>query len=359
MPQVNVTAALAYAEVELGEQARSTAVLAYAEVEAGARARVSAILAYAEVEIVSSAVALPTFFPPAGVPAPEVYDEGGMRLGFLGQFSIRRAYVLNEVGSGQGVFPADDLLVTRGDLDVDHMILVRSPRGLPDWLGVITEIEYTPYEAIARCQEALVLFSRWNGMGYPVKRYPEGIEEAWVEMANPIDIISGDLARVNARNETIVRIGAISITQAVPVRLEHGVRKTVLDELIELQKVFGFDFWVEPSMESSTGRLLAKLYVSDRRGRDRRDRVVLWEGKSLGEKSRYRKYSTQYFSQDKGEMLEISVTDTSLWAYLGLGDTIGVRSYSLGPAGSNRSVRILGMEPDEETGELDLVVEIV
>jgi hypothetical protein len=79
----------------------------------------------------------------------------------------------------------------------------------------------------------------------------------------------------------------------------------------------------------------------------------------LGEKSRYRKYSTQYFSQDKGEMLEISVTDTSLWAYLGLGDTIGVRSYSLGPAGSNRSVRILGMEPDEETGELDLVVEIV
>jgi len=363
-PAARVTALLAYVEIGIGQGAPArpevTAILAYVERDPHEAAEVTALLAYVEAGIGEGPEpglppAAPTWSP---VPLPEVFDEEGFRLGFLTNINIRRAFVASDAGSGEGELEPQSLPVRLRWIDVNHLVLVRSRFGLPDWPGVITEVEYQRYKVIFRCKEATYLLARWNGLGYPIKRYPAGLQESWTETGTPAELMGSALSRIIARGEKIIRIGQIDLPGYQPLSIEHSQRRSVLDEFIELKEALGFDFWVNPVVTAG-GYLCLYFNAARKKGADKRYLVHLWEGSGIGTATSYRVYSTDYQLQDEAELLSLVVSDTTKWQYLELGDIIRVTAASLGPAGIEKDVRIIGMEPDEERGELELVVEVI
>lgn len=328
-----------------------TALLLYAEVEVPAPVQVTALLFYAELEPGTAAsVSLPSALP-AATPLPELFDSQGRRLTYMTGFQASRAFLINDIGSGEIAVASN--VNWAGFLEPDRLVLIRSADGLPDWGGLIVEVERTFGRIVARLREALIMLSAWNGFGYPITNYPEGLPEQRSETNTPQALITAALQRVFVRNTTRLRLGTLALTANKPITISHTKTKTVLDEINELHDAFGFDFWTEPYLDNSQ-RLAFKLHIQDRRVRERESQVVLWEGYSLGPGSRRKVISTQ-FGLSPNKLLEAEVTQTSLWPYLRLGDIIGVRSSSLDFSGR---ARILGMEPDDINGKLSLVLEV-
>lgn len=351
--EAHVTAVVGLVEQEPGAGVRATALVSFVEVDPGAGVRVTAFLGLLEIDVPLEVPEPPVepSPPPVYEPLPELYDVDGRRLGHLSGFEVNRAFLLNDVGTGELTVARDETMVS--ELTRDRFVLILSRYGLPSWLGTIVQIERT-FEMI-RCQlrEATVLLARWNGFGLPIGMHAEGVPDEEMDTDTPAALIAQALTRINTRNATRLRLGTVEVS-GTAVSLTHTRDKSVLDELRELAEVFEFDFWTEPKLDAGR-RLIIRLHAASRRQRDRRSQVRLWEGHSLGRGSRRKLFSTAFGSQASA-LCELEVTDTGLWAYLEPGDLIGVRSDTLR---LTHDARVLGMEPDERQGRLTMVAELV
>ena len=344
------SALLAYMEVAAGEgigdKAEATALQALAEIDPGAGVKATASIALVEI-----VVPWPLWRARIRPPQPELFDEEGKRLAFVGKANFKRAHLLNDSGTGELIVARSSLIVQQEFLDVDHLLVVRSRYGLSDWCGVILEMEYTPSgQVTARLREALVLLSRWNGLGQPIGESGPGGQTEYAESGTPHALIAGSLARINARFETLVRVISIQLPTAEVVEMQHASSKSVLDEIQELRDKFDFDYWSEPYFDDA-GRLRVGVYIANTRWRDRRPQIALWEGKHLAETCRYKRFSP-YYGAEFSEALELHIIDTDIWSYMRLGDVFTVHAASLGASGIEKTFRVIGFEPSEDTGEL-------
>lgn len=349
------TGLIVYVEIGAGEGAaaasiQTTALQALAEIQPGVGVKVTALIALVEIWKPWGQVYPARILPPES----EIFDEEGKRLDYVQRARIQRAFLLNDAGSGELAVASKNSVVVQRFLHVDHLVLVRSRFGLPDWCGVITEIEYTGDGIVtAHLQEGLALLSRWNGFGLPLGELAAGGLDEITETGTLQALIIGSIARINARFESLVRIRELQLNHVDVLDFQHAATKSVLDELRELSEAYLFDFWTEPFFDAS-GRLRIGLHILDIRIRDRRTQVSLWEGKHLGGGCRYKQFST-FYGAPYAEALELEVIDPTVWGYMELGDVFSVHAPSLGPAGIESDFRALGFEPNEDGGVLTIV----
>jgi hypothetical protein len=200
-----------------------------------------------------------------------IYDKTGVHLGEFVDAEFKSAsWRLGQTGQALYAFSPQGAKVSRSNLRPGNRALIKFGDGLPNWGGVLDwpialasgkDIDITFYEA-----DRLL---SWRVTGQ---------NEVFSSTATGA-IVSALIQNANAAYATGVYVGDIYSGGTAQSRDYHYI--PLLEAIRSMQSESGYDYAVVPVV--ANGKLVFDLYWYERRGTDRRDEILLAEGKNIGE----------------------------------------------------------------------------
>jgi hypothetical protein len=281
--------------------------------------------------------------------------------------AVNRAYAQMAASPATVVISKTDPAVTNDVLRLGNFLVIESDEVEP-WIGRLLAVNETSAGAFELAAKS------WEDV---LSTATHGIGGFTLQGLSPAKHAKDVLIDANQETETGVRPPAVT-DQGTRMTTTSGAAAsgTVLVRLQGLATVSGEEWWLE--VTSSPRRLTATLRWGTQ-GRDHSGALHLWEGAHFVQVEHLhdiagltpqvrlvtepRRVTQQAPELSQGSNVEadrfaLRVNGLVDWRLLGIGDVITVHAVT-GLGQVTRRVRITGLKPDEERGELGLLNEVV